>query len=73
MLASVLGGVNAAGGFGRVSGLVVALVILQIISSGLNLAGVSAFMTVALWGAVLIFVMVVKYLLEQRAQRSVAT
>jgi simple sugar transport system permease protein len=70
VLASVLGGVSAAGGFGRVSGLVVALVILQIISSGLNLAGVSSFMTVALWGMILIFVMVIKYLLEQRTLRS---
>ena len=69
ILASVLGGVSAAGGFGRVSGLVVALVILQVISSGLNLFGVSAFLTVALWGVVLIFVMVVKYLLDQRAQK----
>ncbi len=70
ILACVLGGVNAAGGFGRVSGLVVALIILQIISSGLNLLGVSAFLTVALWGIVLIFVMVIKYLLEQRTLRS---
>jgi simple sugar transport system permease protein len=69
ILAAVLGGVSAAGGFGRVSGLVVALVILQIISSGLNLFGVSAFLTVALWGAVLIFVMVIKYLIEQRSIR----
>lgn len=72
VLASVLGGVSAAGGFGRVSGLVVALIMLQIISSGLNLMGVSAFLTVALWGAVLIFVMVIKYLLEQRGQRGLA-
>jgi simple sugar transport system permease protein len=70
ILACVLGGVSAAGGFGRVSGLVVALIILQIISSGLNLFGVSAFLTVALWGIVLIFVMVIKYLLEQRTLRS---
>jgi simple sugar transport system permease protein len=62
--------VSAAGGFGRVSGLVVALIILQIISSGLNLFGVSAFLTVALWGAVLIFVMVIKYLLEQRSLKA---
>jgi simple sugar transport system permease protein len=72
ILASVLGGVNAAGGFGRVSGLVVALIILQIISSGLNLFGVSAFLTVALWGAILIFVMVIKYLLEQRSLKVVS-
>jgi simple sugar transport system permease protein len=72
VLASVLGGVSAAGGFGRVSGLLVALVILQIIASGLNLFGVSAFLTVALWGMILIFVMVVKYLLEQRTLRRIA-
>jgi simple sugar transport system permease protein len=70
ILACVLGGVNAAGGFGRVSGVIVALIILQIIASGLNLFGVSAFLTVALWGAVLIFVMVIKFLLEKRALKA---
>ncbi len=68
VLASVLGGVSAAGGFGRVSGLLVALAILQVISSGLNLMGVSNFLTIALWGTVLILVMVVKYLIERRQQ-----
>jgi simple sugar transport system permease protein len=70
VLASVLGGVSAAGGFGRVSGLLVALVILQVISSGLNLMGVSNFLTIALWGIVLILVMVVKFLIEKRQLRS---
>jgi simple sugar transport system permease protein len=69
VLASVLGGVSAAGGFGKVSGLVLALVILQVISSGFNLLGMNPFLTVALWGTILILVMVVKYLLEQRAQK----
>jgi simple sugar transport system permease protein len=69
VLASVLGGVSAAGGFGKVSGLVIALVILQIVSSGFNLMGVNPFLTVALWGTILILVMVVKFLLEQRAQK----
>lgn len=62
VLASVLGGTSAAGGFGRVSGLVIALIILQIISSGLNLLGVSAFLTIAIWGLILILVMVVNTL-----------
>jgi simple sugar transport system permease protein len=69
VLASVLGGVSAAGGFGKVSGLVLALVILQVISSGFNLMGMNPFLTVALWGTILIMVMVIKYLLEQRAQK----
>ena len=62
VLASVLGGTSAAGGFGKVSGLVIALVILQIVSSGLNLFGVSAFLTIAIWGMIIILVMVVNHL-----------
>jgi len=62
VLASVLGGTSAAGGFGKVSGLVLALAILQVVSSGLNLLQVSAFMTIAIWGAILILVMVVGHL-----------
>ncbi len=69
VLAAVLGGVSAAGGFGKVSGLVLSLVILQIISSGLNLMGISNFLTLALWGIVLILVMVIKYIIENRAQK----
>jgi simple sugar transport system permease protein len=69
VLASVLGGISAAGGFGKVSGLVIALVILQVVSSGFNLMGMNAFLTVAFWGAILILVMVVKYLLEQAQQK----
>lgn len=73
ILASVLGGVSAAGGFGRVSGLIIALVIMQVLSSGLNLMGVSNFLTIALWGIILILVMVVKYLIELRQQKRLAS
>jgi len=69
VLASVLGGTSAAGGFGKVSGLVIALVILQIISSGLNLLRVSNFLTIAIWGGILILVMVINYLSEQYQQK----
>lgn len=64
ILVSVLGGVSAAGGFGRISGMVLALIILQIISSGLNLMGVNTFLTLALWGSVLIAVMVIQFLID---------
>jgi len=69
VLASVLGGTSAAGGFGKVSGLVIALVILQIVSSGLNLLRVSNFLTIAIWGGILILVMAVNYLSEQYQQK----
>lgn len=69
ILASVLGGVSSEGGFGRVSGVVIALVTLQMISSGLNLLRVSAFMTTALWGLLMITVMVIDHLMNQRKER----
>ena len=69
VLAAVLGGVSAAGGFGKVSGLFLSLVILQMISSGLNLMGISNFLTLALWGIVLIIVMVINYFIENQQQK----
>ena len=60
VLAAILGGIDPYGGFGRVAGLVIALAILQTISSGFNLLGLSAQFTLALWGVTLILVMAVK-------------
>ena len=54
ILASVLGGINPDGGFGRIPGLILALIVLQMLESGLNLLGVSSYLTMALWGGVLI-------------------
>jgi len=69
VLASVMGGTSAAGGFGKVSGLIIALIILQIVSSGLNLLRVSNFLTIAIWGMILILVMVINYFSQQYQQR----
>lgn len=69
VLASVLGGVSASGGFGKVSGLVIALAILQVVSNGLNLLRVSNFLTIAIWGIILILVMVANYLSKQYQQK----
>ena len=57
ILASVLGGVDPFGGFGRISGLILALAVLQVISSGFNLLGLSQHLTLAIWGLTLIAVM----------------
>ena len=54
ILAAVLGGVDPLGGFGKVSGLVLALIVLQFISSAFNLLGISEFLTLAIWGGVLV-------------------
>ena len=62
ILAAVLGGVDPFGGFGKVGGLVLALVILQVISSAFNVLGFSQFLTLAIWGGTLILVTAVPYL-----------
>ncbi len=62
ILAAILGGIDPYGGFGRVTGLVAALLILQTISSGFNLLGFSQHLTLALWGLTLVTVMAAKRL-----------
>jgi simple sugar transport system permease protein len=63
ILSAVLGGIDPFGGFGRIAGLMIALVILQVISSGLNLLGVNPHLTLAIWGFTLIAVMAVRFYL----------
>lgn len=60
ILATVLGGVNPDGGFGRVFGIVLALFLLQMLESGLNIMGVSSYITMALWGSLLLAFIFVK-------------
>ncbi len=59
VLIAVLGGVNPYGGYGRVIGVVLAVLSMQFLSSGLNMLGVSNFARELIWGVLLIFVMLV--------------
>lgn len=63
VLACFLGGVDPFGGFGRVIPVVLALVILQVLSSGLNLIGANQHLSTAVWGLFLIGVMVLRFLI----------
>lgn len=65
VLAAILGGTDPMGGFGRVSGLFVALLILQVLSSGVNLLGANAQLTQALWGATMIAAVAARHLLAR--------
>ncbi|WP_342237857.1 ABC transporter permease [Inquilinus sp. OTU3971] len=56
ILAAVLGGVNPFGGAGRVGRMLVALAILQVIQSSLNQLNISPYLTLAIWGTLLILV-----------------
>ena len=64
ILAAVLGGVDPFGGFGKVGGLVMALILLQLISSAFNLLDFSPFLTLAIWGTLIIFVTAIGVVLE---------
>ncbi|UXN66370.1 ABC transporter permease (plasmid) [Phyllobacterium sp. A18/5-2] len=65
VLACFLGGVNPFGGFGRVIPVFVALVVLQLLSSGLNLMGANQHLATAVWGILLIAVMILRWVAAQ--------
>jgi simple sugar transport system permease protein len=69
----VLGGINPMGGFGTVTGVVLATIVLQMVASGFNALRFSQFFYLAAQGGVLVIVMMINAILEQRrARRSVA-
>jgi len=70
ILIAVLGGINPNGGFGKISGLVLAILCLQFLSSGFNMLRFSNFFKEFIWGAVLIVVMVVNYISHKRQMKA---
>ena len=62
VLACFLGGVDPFGGFGRALPVVLALFILQLLSSGLNLLGANQHLATAVWGLFLLAVMIGRWL-----------
>lgn len=70
LLVAILGGVNPNGGFGKVAGVVVAVLTLQFLSTGFNMLHISNFFKDFIWGAVLIVVMVTNYISNQKQMKS---
>jgi len=66
--ASVLGGTSINGGEGKVAGTVIAVMILQVISSGLNIFGFNRYLTNVVMGAILIIVLTINFLAEKRSK-----
>lgn len=70
VLIAVLGGVDPNGGFGRVGGVLLAVLILQFLSSGLNMfEQVSNFYRDVIWGGVLILVLLFNWATARQAAR----
>ena len=65
ILAAVLGGVDPNGGFGKVLGLFLSLILLQAISTGFNLLGFSPHLTQAIWGATMILAIAIALVRDQ--------
>ncbi len=61
VFACFMGGMDPFGGFGRVLPVMVALFVLQVLSSGLNLLGANQHLSTAVWGLFLIEVMVLHW------------
>ena len=61
ILVLILGGVEPLGGFGRVSKVVFALLVLQIVASGLNLLRADQHLIMIIWGMILLCTVICKY------------
>lgn len=67
ILIVVLGGVDPNGGRGKISGVVLTIVLLQLLSTGLNMfPKISNFYRPLIWGAVLLIVMVMNFYIENK-------
>ncbi|MEM2567652.1 MAG: ABC transporter permease [Candidatus Bathyarchaeia archaeon] len=66
VLICVLGGVSPSGGTGRVETVLIALATLQLVSTGFNVMRVSSYLASALWGGILLTVLLMSRILPKR-------
>ena len=67
--AAVLGGTSIAGGEGKVVGTVLAVMILQVISTGLNIFGFNRYLTTVVMGGILIVVLTINFLSDRNVSK----
>lgn len=67
ILIVVLGGVSPTGGKGRISGVMLSIILLSLLEAGINrFPEISSYYITLIWGAVLLLVMVLNYFSEKR-------
>lgn len=69
LLVAILGGINPAGGFGKVPGIIMAILTLQFLSSGFNMMRADSYFKTFIWGAALIAVMIINYYGDKAAEK----
>ena len=62
ILIAVLGGVNPNGGHGKVSGIILGVLIFQVVGSGLNILRLNSHLTTAIYGVILLLAVTVRML-----------
>jgi simple sugar transport system permease protein len=72
LLASVLGGVSPLGGRGNIFNVFLALLGLQLLNSGFNFMRISSFVSESTYGALLIAVILIGYVVEKKKQNKLA-
>jgi len=72
LLASVLGGVSPMGGRGNIFNVLLALIGLQFLNSGFNFMRISSFVRESTYGALLIVVILIGYIIEQKRQKKLS-
>ncbi|MDR0722327.1 MAG: ABC transporter permease [Treponema sp.] len=63
--ASVLGGTNINGGEGKIIGTIIAVMIIQVVSSGLNIFGFNRYLTNIVMGGILLMVLTIKFVMNR--------
>lgn len=69
LLVAILGGINPAGGFGKVPGIIMAILTLQFLSSGFNMMRADSYFKTFIWGAALIAAMILNYYGDKAAEK----
>jgi simple sugar transport system permease protein len=71
ILVSVMGGVNPAGGRGKILTIIIAVVTLQFISSGFNMLRLSSYLKNLVWGLLLLIIIISNYYAEKHNNKAV--
>ncbi len=72
VLIAILGGTDPVGGFGTVLGVTLAIFVVQVLQSGLNILGFSPFVKKFTWGLLLLLIMVFHFYRVRYQQRLIA-
>jgi len=70
ILVAILGGIDPRGGYGKISGLIIALIALQFLKSGSNILNLSPFVKNIISGSLLLIVMIINSISAVRISKS---